>query len=138
MFQSYWVALDLPRHLHHYSVKSLDTLADSVKLRRIRMVTPQGNYLEKSVSIVLNDLAPKLGLNWTPIDISAKAGIVWKVIRKGLRLTVEELYSRVACLCGAGPSLQAVFQKTDQPNSVGEIGSSDQLMKVMSYSAGER
>lgn len=111
MFRTYWYGLDLPRHLHHYSVNSLAVLSNSADLRIVRMVTPAGCYLEQSTSILLNDLARRSGVESTSVNLSADAGLVWKVVRKVLRLGVEAPYGKVASYLGAAPSLQAVFQK---------------------------
>lgn len=111
MFRTYWYGLDLPRHLHHYSVNSLAALSNSADLRMVRVVTPAGCYLEQSTSILLNDLARRRGIESASVDLSADAGLVWKVVRKVLRLGAEAPYGRVASYLGAAPSLQAVFQK---------------------------
>jgi SAM-dependent methyltransferase len=111
IFRSYWYGLDLPRHLHHYSEKSLAGLALSVGLQPVRMVTPPGCYLEQSTSILLNNLPGRAGPRRTPLDLTADYGLAWRVVRKALRLSVEAFYSMAASCCGAAPSLQAVFQK---------------------------
>lgn len=114
VFRSHWYGLDLPRHLQHFSKDSLTTLAKSVDLRPVFMVTPPGCYLEQSTSMLVDHLARKAGLRRKPLDLTAKPGIAWRVVRKGLRLTVEALYKRVASYCGSAPSIQAVFRKDDR------------------------
>jgi 2-polyprenyl-3-methyl-5-hydroxy-6-metoxy-1,4-benzoquinol methylase len=115
IFRSHWFGLDLPRHLHHYSANSLSRFADTTGLRKVRMVTPPGCYLEESTFILLDALARRSGFRQTAMDVTAEAGIIRKVLRKGLRLSLEALYSKVASYCGAAPSLQAVFQKASSP-----------------------
>lgn len=136
IFRSYWYGLDLPRHLHHYSAESLAGLARSVGLRQVRMVTPPGRYVEQSTWILLDGLASRAGVSWTPSNLTAEPGIVWKVLRKAQRLSVGALYSAVASYCGAGPSLQAVFQKTAAPDVEQEkpVGLQD-LTKLVKVSA---
>jgi 2-polyprenyl-3-methyl-5-hydroxy-6-metoxy-1,4-benzoquinol methylase len=124
IFRSYWYGLDLPRHLHHFSAESLAGIARSVGLRQVRMVTPPGRYIEQSTWILLDDLASRADVRWTPSDLMAEPGIVWRVLRKAQRLSVGALYSAVASCCGAAPSLQAVFQKnagsdSEQDRSLG-------------------
>jgi SAM-dependent methyltransferase len=116
-FRSYWYGLDLPRHLQHFSAKSLAGLARSVGLRQARLVTPAGCYLEQSTAMLVDDLLRKAGMRTKAMDLNAQPGLAWRIVRKGLRLTVEALYSRVAASCGAAPSLQAVFQKDTDSNS---------------------
>jgi SAM-dependent methyltransferase len=117
IFRSHWFGLDLPRHLHHYSASSLSRFADTAGFRKVRMVTPPGCYLEESTFILLDALARRSGFRQTAMDLTIEPWIVWKVVRKGLRLSVEALYGKVASYCGAAPSLQAVFQKTSCPES---------------------
>jgi SAM-dependent methyltransferase len=124
IFRSYWYGLDLPRHLNHFSAESLAGIARSVGLRQVRMVTPPGRYIEQSTWILLDDLASRADVRWTPSDLMAEPGIVWRVLRKAQRLSVGALYSAVASCCGAAPSLQAVFQKnagsdSEQDRSLG-------------------
>ena len=115
VFGTYWSGLDLPRHLHHYSKKSLARLAASANLQQVRMVTPPGCYLEPSAAILLHELAHKAGMKPKPVDVTAQPGWIWRIARKGMRLTVVALYSVVASACGEAPSLQAVFQKEAEP-----------------------
>ena len=112
VFGSYWIALDVPRHLHHFSKKSIANLAMSVNLRQVRLVTPRGSYVEHSASILLDDLLRRAGVRRSkPLNLTGEAGLGWRVVRKGWRLSLEALYSITASHCGAAPSIQAVFQK---------------------------
>lgn len=112
IFGSYWVALDVPRHLQHFSKQSLADMAKSVNLRQMHLVTPPGSYLEHNFSILLDDLLRKVGVKRaTPVNLTGDAGIGWRVVRKAFRLSVEALYSRLASFSGAAVSIQAVFQK---------------------------
>jgi SAM-dependent methyltransferase len=110
-FGSYWSGLDLPRHLHHYSTTSLARFAASAGLRQVRMVTPPGCYLEPSTAILVDHLVRKAGMKPKPLDVTAQPGLPWRIVRKGMRLSVEALYCVAAAACGSAPSLQAVFQK---------------------------
>jgi 2-polyprenyl-3-methyl-5-hydroxy-6-metoxy-1,4-benzoquinol methylase len=127
MFRTYWYGLDLPRHIHHYSTNSLAALSKSADLRLVRIVTPAGCYLEQSASILLNDLVRRRGLGWAPIDLSADMGLVCRVVRKALRLSVEALYGKAASRFGAGPSFQAVFQRAPEHGSEIAISNSARL-----------
>lgn len=114
-FGSSWIGLDLPRHLHHYSVDSLRTLGDFAGLSLVRMVTPPGCYIESSLSIWLNSLLRRAGVRNPSIDLSGRLWFGWRVVRKVIRLTLESAYARAASLCRAAPSLQAVLQKPEEP-----------------------
>jgi SAM-dependent methyltransferase len=114
IFRSYWYGLYLPRHVHHYSTRSLAELATSVGLCPLHMSTPPGSALEEDVRILFFDLAWRAGVRRGPLDLTAKASLPWRVVRKGLRLTVEPLYGMVASGFGAAGAIQAVFKKDAQ------------------------
>jgi SAM-dependent methyltransferase len=110
-----WYGLDLPRHLHHYSVASLKALSKGANLPLVRVVTPAGCYIEQSTSLLLNDLLTKAGSTHANVNLSGPAWIGWRAVRKAIRLSVEEAYARIASYSGAAPSIQAVFQKAPEP-----------------------
>lgn len=113
-FRPFWFGLDLPRHLHHFSVESLAALAKSAALRQVHMATPCGCYLEQSTSLWLNHVSRHAGLSRLRWNLSGPAHLPWRMVRKVIRLTAENLYAHIASSCFAGPSLQAVFQKASQ------------------------
>ena len=49
IFGSYWYALELPRHLFHFSPKSLGNMANSLGLEQVSLVTDREVFIEKSV-----------------------------------------------------------------------------------------
>lgn len=126
IFRSYWYGLDLPRHVHHFTAESLAHLVTSTGLRPVRLVTPAGCYLEESTWILVNDLARRARLKQPSREVIAKPGIAWRVMRKGLRLTVEALFSMVASRCGNAASIQAVFGKAAGSDSAWDESSEDQ------------
>ncbi|HEX3659891.1 MAG TPA: methyltransferase domain-containing protein [Acidobacteriaceae bacterium] len=111
LFQSFWYPLDLPRHLHFFSPTSLNALAGVAGLRTVQIATPPGNYLENNVSRILTWLARKASGKQVWIDIGGPANLVARVMRKAIRLTIEDGFGVAASACHAAPSLQAVFQK---------------------------
>jgi SAM-dependent methyltransferase len=118
IFRSCWFGLYLPRHIHLFSTRSLTKLADSVGLCPLRMITPPGSALEQDTRIVIDDLARRAGLRRGPLDLNGEANLPWKVLRKGLRLTVEPLYDMIASRFGAAGAIQAVFKKGTQPKEL--------------------
>jgi SAM-dependent methyltransferase len=130
IFRPYWYGLDLPRHLHHFSVGSLAALAQSAGLSQVHMATPRGCYLEQSASLWLNHVSRHAGFSDPKWNLSGPAPLPWRIVRKVIRLTAENLYARVASSCSAGPSLQAVFQKAPRsglkPSAPQELSSIDQ------------
>jgi SAM-dependent methyltransferase len=114
-FGSRWYGLDLPRHLHHYSISSLKALSKSADLPLVRVVTPAGCYLEQSASLLLNDLLARAGATHVNVNLSGPAWVGWRALRKVVRLSVEDTYARIASYSRAAASLQAVFQKAPEP-----------------------
>jgi SAM-dependent methyltransferase len=106
-----WCGLDLPRHLHHYSIQSLNAMARFAGLDTASMDTPAGCYLEQSASVWLNVKLRKAGHSDPRVDLSGPAWIGWRVLRKAFRLTAETAYAHLSSVWGAAPSLRAVFQK---------------------------
>ena len=114
-FGARWYGLDLPRHLHHYSISSLNALAKAADLPLLRVVTPPGCYLEQSTSLLFNDFLTKAGATNPRVNLSGTAWIGVRALRKVIRLGIEDTYAKIASYCGAAPSLQAIFQKAPEP-----------------------
>lgn len=114
-FGARWYGLDLPRHLHHFSISSLNALARATELSLLRVVTPAGCYLEQSTSLLLNDMLSEAGATHANVNLSGDAWVGWRALRKAVRLSVEDTYAWIASRCGTAPSLQAIFQKSLQP-----------------------
>lgn len=114
-FGSRWYGLDLPRHLHHYSISSLRALSTSADLALVRVVTPEGCYLEQSISLVMNDMLARAGVTHPNVNLSGPTWIGWRVARKAIRLSVEAMYAKISSYYGAAPSIQAVFVKSISP-----------------------
>jgi SAM-dependent methyltransferase len=117
VFGSYWYGLDLPRHVQHFSRNSLSVIGASAGLQEVAIVTPPGRYLEESTRIWFDDVARTVGARRAPLDLTARPGLGWRVMRKGMRLTLEALYSRLVSSCGSAPSLRAIFRKELAPAS---------------------
>lgn len=139
LFGSHWYGLDIPRHLHHYSPGSLKSLADFAGLDPVRIVTPPGCYLEQSLSTWLNAVLRKAGAGHSRINLSGPAWFGWRAVRKGIRLTLEAAYAGTASLCGAGPSLQAVFQKPEESrrSTLGNASEGSQVVQAPAPREGE-
>lgn len=111
IFGSYWYALELPRHLYHFSPASLKSLAGSVGLEVLSLTTHREVFIEFSTRYVFDELLQKAGWSRTPLAKAKVPGIPWRVIRKGLRLTVLPVLTGLASLAGDGESIHAVFKK---------------------------
>lgn len=110
VFGSCWFGLELPRHLSHFSPRSLRHLLNEIGFTEVLVKTPAVSYLENSVGYVLSGALKKIGIATTPKSQAKPASLPWKVIRKGLRLGVIRPLAHAASLAGAGPSMEVVFR----------------------------
>ncbi len=111
IFQSYWYALELPRHLYHYSPRSLSALARSVGLEPVSLATHREVFIEQSVRYIFEEASRRAGYPRRPMAKAETIHLPWRVLRKMLRLTVLPVLSGLAAFAGDGESIHAVFQK---------------------------
>ena len=111
IFRSYWYALELPRHLYHFSPVSLRLLASSVGLEIISLTTNREVFIEQSVRYIFDEICRKAGYSRLPLAESPAPGTPWRVIRKAFRLTLLPVLTGLASLFGDGESIHAVFRK---------------------------
>ncbi|HEX3660842.1 MAG TPA: class I SAM-dependent methyltransferase [Acidobacteriaceae bacterium] len=112
IFGSYWYALELPRHLHHFSPATLRRVAYSAGLLEVSVKTHRELFVEFSTRFLFDDLVKKIGIHRRPLATSAgEPGFIWRVIRKIYRLTLLQLFTAAASLAGPGETIEAVFTK---------------------------
>src|ERR1039457_3177369 len=56
IFKSYWYALELPRHLSHFSPASLRKLAQSLGLDEVSVTTDHEIFIEESTRYIIDDM----------------------------------------------------------------------------------
>jgi SAM-dependent methyltransferase len=111
IFGSYWQALELPRHVYHFSPVPLNNLARSAGLQVFSITTHREVYLEVSVRYIFDDLLGKIGIHRTPLAQAKPASLPWKVVRKGFRLSILPFLAWLATFAGHGESLHAILRK---------------------------
>ena len=111
IFKSYWYGLELPRHLYHFSPKTLNALAQSVGLREVFVTTQRDLYFERSVGYIRDDAFRKIGIGRRPAAQVAGPSLAWKVLRKAFRLTMLPLIAAGSSLAGDGEIVYAAFTK---------------------------
>lgn len=111
IFKSYWYALELPRHLYHFSPKSLTNLASSVGLQKLSITTHRELVIEASVRYVFDDIFRKIGILRTPLAQAKAASLPWRVVRKGFRVAVFPVLNWLASFAGDRESIHALFRK---------------------------
>jgi SAM-dependent methyltransferase len=113
IFGSYWYALELPRHLYHFSPESLRKVANSVGLEEVSLTTNREVFIEASTRYILDETCNRLGFPRVPLSRAKDASIPWKVVRKMFRLSILPILTGLASFAGAGESIHAIFRKTD-------------------------
>jgi hypothetical protein len=78
--------------------------------------TPRASYLERSAGYVGSSVMTTMGMAATPQSRPKPRSLPWKIVRKGIRLTVIAPLAQVAAMAGAGPSMEVVFRKAGGPS----------------------
>jgi 2-polyprenyl-3-methyl-5-hydroxy-6-metoxy-1,4-benzoquinol methylase len=111
IFRSYWYALELPRHVFHYSPKSLSMMARSVGLEVVSLTTHREVFIGQSTRYIIDDMLRAMGIRRVPLAYTKAPSIMLRMIRKSFRLTILPLLTGLASLAGDGESIHAVFRK---------------------------
>jgi SAM-dependent methyltransferase len=111
LFGSYWYALELPRHLFHFSPKSLRALAQLVGLKEVSLKTNREVFIEASSRYILDDVLESAGISRIPLAKAGKPSLPFRVVRKAFRMTALPVLDGMASLGGDGESIHAIFQK---------------------------
>lgn len=111
IFGSYWYALELPRHLYHFSPASLRNMATSVGLEEASLTTNREVFIEYSSRYLMDHAVAKLGFSRVPLAQAKAPSLPFKVVRKMFRLTVLPVLNGMASLAGDGESLHVVLRK---------------------------
>jgi len=115
MLGTYWYGLELPRHLSHFSPKSLRHVMTSLGFEEVSLVTPRTSYIEHSAAYLRSELISQMGTTPVPMSKRGPRSLPWRAVRKGLQLSLVVPFSQVASMAGAGPSIEAVFRKQVSP-----------------------
>ncbi|MHB8754119.1 MAG: class I SAM-dependent methyltransferase [Candidatus Acidiferrales bacterium] len=108
---TYWYGLELPRHLFHFSPRSLRYAMTSVGFQEIKMVTPSTSYLEHSASYICSRMLRTIGLSSAPMSKLRPRSIPERAVRKAARLSVIGPFGHLASARGSGASIEAIFGK---------------------------
>ena len=110
-FKSYWYALELPRHLFHFSPKTLNDAAGGAGLKALLIRTKREIFFEQSVQYLLDDAARAIGIRRLPMATAPTPGIPFRIVRKAFRIAMLPLIDRLIGLGGDKELTEAVFQK---------------------------
>lgn len=111
IFRSYWYALELPRHIFHYSPRSLGTMARSVGFEPVSVTTHREIFFEQSTRYILDNMLRGVGIQRVPPSNTLPPGIMFRLVRKAFRLSILPLLTGLASVAGDGESIHAVFKK---------------------------
>jgi hypothetical protein len=112
MFGTYWYGLELPRHLFHFSPRSLRRAIESTGLTEGYIATQPSSYAEYSARYIIEEALTRLGASPKPLAKASPSGnIPWRIIRKVLRLSLVAPFARLASIAGASGSMEAVLVK---------------------------
>jgi len=125
IFGTYWYGLELPRHLSHFSPKSLRHVMASLGFEELSLITPRTSYIEHSGAYLRSEIIQRSGGSPVPMSKRGPRSLPWRAIRKGLQLSLVAPFSEAASMAGAGPSIEAVFRKRVSPveKTAGRSGS---------------
>lgn len=112
IFRTYWYPLELPRHLYHFSPKTLREVGQSAGLRVVSLDTRRELFIESSTRFIFDDLLKKFGISRQPLcKATDDVSLPWRIVRKIYRLTFLQLFTAVASLAGDGETIAAVFTR---------------------------
>ena len=111
IFRSYWYALELPRHLYHFSPASLKRLGENSGLTAVEVAAHRELYFDYSVKYVVDDLLRWIGISRMPLAFTqtVKRSIPRRVVRKAFWVAVMPFINAAASLAGDGETITAVF-----------------------------
>jgi 2-polyprenyl-3-methyl-5-hydroxy-6-metoxy-1,4-benzoquinol methylase len=113
VFGTYWHGLELPRHLFHYSPKSLKYLAESAGLLQVSLEARRNPAVGTSLRYFWDDVFHAVGIRRTPVAYRGEASLPWRAGRKLVRLTLLRLLLAMAPAVGDGEAIHAIFRKQD-------------------------
>lgn len=116
IFRSYWYALELPRHLFHFSPSTLSMLGRSAGLQEVFITAHRELYFESSVRYLVDDLLKGISISRRPLARATASGLPARVVRKLFRMTILPLFTAAASFAGDGETITAVFIKDGVPH----------------------
>jgi 2-polyprenyl-3-methyl-5-hydroxy-6-metoxy-1,4-benzoquinol methylase len=110
-FGNYWFGLELPRHISHFSPRSLKHVMTSLGFQEVHLATSNITYAGHSMGYVYSGALQKLGFSLTPAAKSQQKSIAWRTLRKAVRLTMVAPSGQLASLAGVGANIEGIFRK---------------------------
>ena len=108
---TYWYGLELPRHLFHFSPKSLRFVMKSLGFSEVSVQTPSTTYVERSVSYIGSSALEAVGISPVPMSKPRRISIPYRIVRKAVRLSLIAPFGKVASWAGTGGCIEGIFEK---------------------------
>jgi len=135
IFGSYWYGLEMPRHLFHFSPKSLKQVMVTLGFEQVVLSTSEISYVERSMGYVCSKVMENAGFAQVSAAQGKQQSIPWRAVRKAMRITLVRPAGHLASLAGAGASLEAIFNTLPLAGSditlPMELGVGDTLLSLL-------
>ena len=117
LFGSYWYGLELPRHLFHFSPRSLRHLLTDLGFEELLVMTSTVSYAERSVGYLYVEALERAGFAPVAPSQAQVGSLPWRAVRKILRMGLVKPAGSLAGFAGAGANIEAVFRKPAVPEN---------------------
>jgi SAM-dependent methyltransferase len=111
VFGNYWFGLELPRHISHFSPRSLKHVMISLGYEEVHLATSNITYWGHSMGYVCSEAVQKLGFSPAPAAKAKQRSIAWRAVRKAIRLTMIAPSGQLASMAGVGANIEGIFRK---------------------------
>ncbi len=112
LFRTYWYGLELPRHLFHFSPRSLRPLVADVGFSEVLIrATGHGTHVGHSIRYLCSDFIQKLGFSPKPMAEAGRSSLAWRIIRKALWVSLVVPLSKIPTAANAGVVIDVILKK---------------------------
>lgn len=111
LFGSYWYGLELPRHLFHFSPRSLRHLLVDLGFEELLLATSEVTYAERSAGYLYVEALERAGFAPLPPSQAQQGSLPWRAVRKIMRTAVVKPAGHLAGFAGAGANIEAIFRR---------------------------
>jgi 2-polyprenyl-3-methyl-5-hydroxy-6-metoxy-1,4-benzoquinol methylase len=113
---TYWYGLELPRHLYHFSPRSLRRLMSTLGFQEISITANEsGSHLPNSARYIYEAFRQKLGSS--PVSLAETlangrpSSLPWRVVRKLMQVSLVWPWAKITGAAGAGVFIDAIVAK---------------------------
>jgi SAM-dependent methyltransferase len=115
VFGTFWYGLELPRHLYHFSPRSIKHLiAEAGAPESYVTASRFGDHVGHSVRYVFQAILVWLGFSPVPMANPRRANLAWRIVRKAFWLSLVAPLSLIASYANAGVVIEVIVKKEDQ------------------------